>query len=61
MGGLERYQLGRILNTGMIGVVYLVRDQFNTMKPLKCVKKMSASKMLEKNIFPSVRRELKIL
>jgi len=56
-----RYELGKILSTGMIGVVFLVRDTLDPFYPLKCHKKMYFSKIAEKKIFPSVRRELCIL
>jgi serine/threonine protein kinase len=45
----------------MIGVVYLARDISNPIYQLVCIKKMYGEKMAEKNIFPSIRRELKIL
>ena len=45
----------------MIGVVYLARDRSDPVYQLVCIKMMYGEKMAEKNIFPSIRRELKIL
>jgi len=56
-----RYDLGKILSTGMIGVVFLVRDMMDPAQPFKCHKKMYFQKIAEKKIFASVMRELRIL
>ena len=45
----------------MIGVVFLVRDMLDPFYPLKCHKRMYFAKVAEKKIFPSVKRELRIL
>ena len=54
-----RYEFGRIISSGMIGNVNLAEAKEN--KSLVCIKQMLGKKMAEKNIFQSVRRELKIL
>jgi serine/threonine protein kinase len=54
-----RYELGRIISSGMIGIVYLARATED--KSVVCIKRMLGKKMAEKNIFQSVSRELKIL
>lgn len=54
-----RYEFGRIISSGMIGNVYLAEAKDN--KSVVCIKQMLGKKMAEKNIFQSVRRELKIL
>lgn len=56
-----RYEFGKILSSGMIGQVYLARDRNQKLMNFVCIKKMMGSKMAEKNIFASVKREVKIL
>lgn len=57
------FEFGKIISTGMIGVVYLARKFMPELGVynLWCIKLMLFSKMHEKNIFPSISRELKIL
>jgi len=55
----EPFELGKILSSGMIGMVYLGRE--NQDKQFVCIKRMIGKKIAEKNIFQSIRRELKIL
>ncbi|TNV79772.1 hypothetical protein FGO68_gene1806 [Halteria grandinella] len=57
------YQYGKIISTGMIGVVYLARrfEPDIHCHSFYCIKLMSYKKIQDKNIFPSVEREIKIL
>jgi serine/threonine protein kinase len=45
----------------MIGNVYLARDPKNKEEGIFCIKRMNAKVMAEKRLFPSLKRELKIL
>lgn len=57
-----RYIIGKMVSSGMIGIVYLARDY--KLEPFNgqcCIKMMMGEKMAEKNIFASIRRELQIL
>ena len=56
-----RYENGKILSCGMIGIVILARDIINEMHPLRCIKVMDGEKLAEKRLFNSLRTELKIL
>jgi len=55
------YEFGKIISSGMIGVVYLGRDKSNAFSRYVCIKKMYGEKMAEKNIYPSLKREIDIL
>lgn len=55
------YEFGRIISTGMIGMVYVSRDTLHPLFGLVCIKRMMGSYMAEKNIFPAVKREVQIL
>lgn len=57
------YEYGKIISTGMIGVVYLARrfEPDIYCYNFYCIKLMSYKKIHEKSIFPSVEREIKIL
>ena len=57
----DKYEFGKIISSGMIGVVYLGRNLSRPFFPHVCIKKMYGEKMGEKNIFPSLRREIEIL
>ena len=57
----DRYEFGRLIGSGMIGIVYLARDSYNDYKPLRCVKEMYKEKIIEKDLGPALKRELQIL
>lgn len=54
-----KYEFGKILASGMIGMVYLARNTYDL--TMVCIKAMYGKKIAEKNIFDSIRREVKIL
>lgn len=54
-----KYEFGKILASGMIGMVYLARSTYDW--SFVCIKAMYGKKIAEKNIFDSIRREVKIL
>lgn len=57
----DRYEVGKILSSGMIGIVYLVRDRTGIIPEFKVVKRMSVAKIIEKRLAESLRQELLIL
>ena len=57
----NRYEYGKIVSTGMIGIVYMVRDIQDPFLRLRCLKRMPREKMGEKNIYSSIKRECQIL
>eukprot|EP00347_Sterkiella_histriomuscorum_P024190 403331997 len=61
---LTRFELGRILSSGMIGIVYVARDRFyanQTWSSLYCIKRMYKSKIVEKHLMTSTVKEIEIL
>ena len=57
----ERYEFGRIIASGMIGIVLIARDVKDPICGFRCIKRMMFTKMAEKNIYPSIKREIQIL
>jgi serine/threonine protein kinase len=57
----DKYEYGRIVSSGMIGIVYLAREFTKELVSYVCIKRMMGEKMAEKRIFPSISREIKIL
>lgn len=57
----DKYEYGRIVSSGMIGIVYLAREFTKDLVSYVCIKRMMGEKMAEKRIFPSISREIKIL
>src|SRR5450830_137193 len=57
----ERYEVGKILSSGMIGIVYLVRDCTGYIPEFKVVKRMSVAKAIDKKLAESLRHELLLL
>ena len=56
-----KYELGKIIGQGMIGVVYLARDCSHVQKPTVCIKQMYMQKIKEKKLEFSLKREIRIL
>ena len=58
---MSRYEFGRIISSGMIGIVYLVRDRSDKYGAMRCIKMMPIQKMFEKRLLPSIKNEIEIL
>lgn len=61
--GKTKYEIGRLLNSGMIGFAYIARSSHTESEypMLYCVKRMLGKLILEKNLFTALKREIKIL
>lgn len=54
----EKYTVGKVLGSGMIGVACLCS---NNQGILKCLKYMSVDKIREKNLFKNIKDEVLIM
>lgn len=55
----SRYEFGRLISHGMIGITYLARDSVTF--TLVCIKRMMSDKIAEKKIFKNVMNEISLL
>ena len=56
-----KYEFGKIIGQGMIGVAYLARHCDYIQKPAVCIKQMYLKKIKEKKLESSIKKEIRIL